>query len=81
MLQQNPADGKRILFELCQQSEEAIFDDDNAYKSFFEEDTKEIEEEPTKESQAEEEATNHFNSIFEDVQVEAEQLEDVYEDF
>ena len=79
-MQQNLADAKNILRELCQQSEEAIFDDRDAYKSFFEVNRTEIEEESSEDAQVEEEASNHFNSTFKGVEVNSEHLEDVYED-
>ena len=83
LLSNNPKDAKKILYELCIQSEEALFENDGS-NAFFTDENEDEEQENViddPEEPEEESNINHFNSIFQDISEENHDLADVFEDF
>lgn len=56
MITEHPDRTKRILYELCVQAEEAIFDDDETFNAFFTEENNN--------SSSEEESSNEEQKVF-----------------
>ena len=67
MLRKTPNDAKRILFELCQQSEEALFENDES--PFFDEDDHgdDQDDEEDDDEDEDQEANNHYNEVLEGI--------------